>query len=405
MMTRWILNPQPDNQSIVGAMVSTSASVTVLLQSDGNVVAYGENRWGQCDFPPLKEGMSYTQISTSGLHTVLLRSDGSAVACGNNGFGECNIPQLEEGMQYTQVAAGETHTVLLRNDGSAVAFGRNFEGQCNIPPLDPGVSYTQVSAGGYRTGLLRSDGAAVDCRPFHACDIPPLAEGVSYTQVSASRYHMVLLRSDGTAVACAHFRAPDSEWRSDPNDHGQCNIPPLPEGVVYVQVSAGVGHTVLLRSDGYAVACGRNDQGQCNIPALEEGLSYIQVSASDTVTALLRSDGCAVECGPTFLPPQPGLYFICDTSLAAAGDLVLQLVFSCEDDAIELTCLDLAGEEVLRVNVLGSHLAWDIHKLIARRLKVNLQNLRLILPDGQVLASTCHENPVVTMAEVFRRAG
>ena len=36
-------------------------------------------------------------------------------------------------------------------------------------------------------------------------------------------------------------------------------------------VFASWRHTVLLRSDGCAVACGRNDEGQCNIPPLEEG--------------------------------------------------------------------------------------------------------------------------------------
>ena len=42
----------------------------------------------------------------------------------------------------------------------------------------------------------------------------------------------------------------------------------------YTQVSAGRGHTVLLHSDGNAVACGQNSVGQCTIPLLDEGMSY-----------------------------------------------------------------------------------------------------------------------------------
>ena len=57
------------------------------------------------------------------------------------------------------------------------------------------------------------------------------------------------------------------------------------------QVAAGRAHTVLLRSDGTAVACGRNFDGQCTIPALEGELSYTQVAAGDEHTVLLRSDG------------------------------------------------------------------------------------------------------------------
>ena len=42
----------------------------------------------------------------------------------------------------------------------------------------------------------------------------------------------------------------------------------------YVQVAARLCHTVLLKSDGNAVARGSNRSGQCNIPALAEGEAY-----------------------------------------------------------------------------------------------------------------------------------
>ena len=104
--------------------------------------------------------------------------------------------------------------------------------------------------------------------------------------VSAGEYHTVLLRSDGSAVACGS------------NVDGQTRIPALPRaGVTYTQVSAGGGHTVLLRSDGTAVACGRNGAGQCDIPTLDAQTSYTQVSAGGCHTVLLRSDGQVVICG------------------------------------------------------------------------------------------------------------
>ena len=107
-------------------------------------------------------------------HTVLLRSGGSAVAVGDNGNGQCNIPPLDEGMAYTHISAGNRHTVLLRSDGSAVAIGDNSDGQCDIPPLDEGIAYNQVSAGHHRTVLLRSNGSAVAIGDhfFGQCYIP-----------------------------------------------------------------------------------------------------------------------------------------------------------------------------------------------------------------------------------------
>ena len=74
---------------------------------------------------------------------MLLRSDGSAVACGWNDDGQCDIPPLEEGVCYTQVSAGgvviqcfcEVMGVLLLAEGT-------MNGQCDIPPLEEGVCYT-----------------------------------------------------------------------------------------------------------------------------------------------------------------------------------------------------------------------------------------------------------------------
>jgi len=188
----------------------------------------------------------------------LLRSDGQAVACGENLDGQCDIPPLDEGLSYSQVSARRSHTVLLRSDGQAVACGSNRHGQCSIPPLDEGLSYSQVSAGRLHTVLLRSDGQVVACgqNPVGRGSIPPLDEGLSYIQVSAGEFHTVLLRSDGQAVACGSNRL------------RQCNIPPLNEGISYTQVSAGDSNTVLLRSDGQAVACGTSRKGKCIIPSL-----------------------------------------------------------------------------------------------------------------------------------------
>ena len=140
------------------------------------------------------------------------------------------------------VSAGYCHTVLLQSDGCAVACKNNSHGECNIPPLDEGVTYTQVSAGGHPTMLLRSDGRAVACgvlgygvvRRLQRLRVPVMQPLI---QVSAGSYHTVLLLNGGGAYCQVG------------SNMGQCNIPPLDDGVTYTQVSAGPGHTVLLRSE------------------------------------------------------------------------------------------------------------------------------------------------------------
>ena len=248
------------------------------------------------------------------------------------------------------MSAGPCHSVLLRSDGIAVACGRNDEGQCNIPPLEEGMCYTQVSAVGAHVVLLRSDGSAVACgmNAVGQCNIPPLEEGILYTQVSAGSCHSVLLRSDGSAVACGN------------NYFRQCEIPPLEEPMRYTQISAGGAHVVLLRSDGSVVACGANDERQCSIPVFATG-SYV----SDF-----------------------------------GKDYALQADVALEDDGAVLTCWDLAGHEVLRLNAKESDLAWDTYKRIAHDLQASLPNLRLVLPDGRLLALICGANPLATIADL-----
>ena len=124
--------------------------------------------------PPLDRGGTYTQISASSGHTVLLRSDGQVVACGKNQYGQCSIPPLEEGISYTQVSAGEDQTLLLRSDGQVVACGYL---RCDLPPME-GLPYVQVSAGWNQCPLLlRSDGKVLMYSD-------KTEDGVTYVQVA-----------------------------------------------------------------------------------------------------------------------------------------------------------------------------------------------------------------------------
>lgn len=64
------------------------------------------------------------------------------------------------------------------------------------------------------------------------------------------------------------------------------------------------------------------------------------------------------------------------------------------------TCSGLTGEELLRLKVLPSDPAWEMHKRIARELQVILQSLRVVLPDGQLLAEFCRAHPQATIATI-----
>ena len=116
------------------AMVSAGAGHTVLLRSDGQVVACGKNQNGQCSIPPLEEGISYTQVSAGEDQTMLLRSDGQVVACG---YLRYDLPPVEDGLPYVQVSAGWNQwPLLLRSDGKVIMYPSD--------KTEDGVTYVQA---------------------------------------------------------------------------------------------------------------------------------------------------------------------------------------------------------------------------------------------------------------------
>jgi len=99
--------------------------------------------------------------------------------------------------------------------------------------------------------------------------------------VSAGVQHSVVLKSDGTVSAFGS------------NNDGQTNVPAGLNNVV--AVSAGGYHTLALKSDGTVVAWGSNYQGQSSIPA---GLSgVVAISAGKVHNLALKSNGTVVAWG------------------------------------------------------------------------------------------------------------
>lgn len=318
---------------------------SLAIRSDGSLVVWGSNNSGQCNVPALPFGVTYSQVGSSVLWfaSSALRSDGQIVAWGDNTYGQCDVPPLPSGVSYVQVDGVSTHSLAIRSDGASVAWGRSDFGQCAVPPLPTGVTYTEAVGANSYTVARRSDGSAIAWgrNDFGQCNVPPLPLGRAYVQLADGNAHALALRDDGAIIAWGY------------NGYGQCDVPALPSGVVYTRVAAGGYHSVALRSDGMIAAWGDNSYGECSIPAPPSGFAYVDVAAGAWHTLARLESIHATYCfgdGPTNGGPDcpcsnnvaPGIARGCTNSTGLGGKLVATGNASLSADTVTLTGTDMA---------------------------------------------------------------
>ncbi len=255
--------------------VASGLGHSVALKTDGSIVTWGSNEYGQCSFPPPNAG--FVAIAGGGGHSLGVKADGSIVAWGHNSYGQCDVPAPNSG--FVAVAGGGEHSLGLKVDGSIVAWGSNVVGQCNVP--EPNADFVAVAAGSAHSLGLKSDGSlrAWGDNGYGQCDVP--APNSGFVAVAAGGGHSLGLKTDGSIVA----------WGG--NWTGQCNVPE--PNADFVAVAAGLVHSLGLKSDGSIVAWGYNSFGQCDVPAPNTGFVGIAGGLSHSVG--LRADGSLAVWG------------------------------------------------------------------------------------------------------------
>ena len=260
----------------------TAAAIARAEPPQGDIVAWGDNSYGQTSVPAPNSG--YVGLAAGGYHSLGLKADGSVVAwgCGipKYNYGQCNVPAPNTG--FIAAAGGGYHSLALKADGSIVAWGLNAQGQTNVPA--PNTGFVGVAAGGLHSLGLKADGSIVawGLNDFGQTNVP--APNSGFVAVAAGWRHGLGLKPDGSIVA----------WGA--NYYGQTNVPSPNAG--FVGIAAGGNHSLGLRADGSIVAWGCEtgaNAGQCNVPAPNNG--FIGVAAGGYHSLGLKADGSIVAWG------------------------------------------------------------------------------------------------------------
>lgn len=269
-----------------------------LALKDGKVHAWGNNTNGQTDVPsdlappaPATSEVTRTVTTSSGTqavsvaagnaHSVALKSDGTVIAWGDDTYGQSTVPTgLSD---VVAISAGRDYTLALKSDGTVAAWGRNSFGQTNVSSLS-GIS--AISAGEYHALALKSDGTVVAWGDADNGKTTIPTGLANVTMISAGVEHSMAVKQDGTVVA----------WGS--NASQQSTVPSAitaPDAL-----SAGYSQSLALKNND-VIAWGGNDKGQRDIPALFATLQtqFADIDATALYSMLLTNDGKVIIIGTT----------------------------------------------------------------------------------------------------------
>lgn len=249
--------------------IATGYLHTVALRRNGQVLAAGNNDFGQCDLGGWNEMVAVAAASS---HTLGLRRDGTVLAAGNNDFGQCNVSEWN---RVKAIATGEDHSAALRNDGIVLAAGSNDFGQCAV---ENWTEIEEIAVGKSHTVGLRKDGSvvAVGDNSMGQCDV---GNWQNIVFVAANNNTTIGVQKDGWVVAAGD------------NGIGQCVVKDMED---VMAAAVGTGHTLGLKTNGRVVTAGANDKRQCMVSLWK---NVVAVSAGKYHSVGLNNDGTLYVTG------------------------------------------------------------------------------------------------------------
>jgi len=120
------------------------------LTSEGRVVCWGDNDYGQTTVPADVTGV--VAIAAGGIHSVALTGAGRVICWGNGSFGQLAMPADMTGV--VAIAAGALHSVALTREGRVVCWGDGSYDATTVPMDATGV--VAIAAGDSYSMVLKS---------------------------------------------------------------------------------------------------------------------------------------------------------------------------------------------------------------------------------------------------------
>jgi alpha-tubulin suppressor-like RCC1 family protein len=112
--------------------IAAGRTHNLAIRNSGELYAWGStNTYGETTIP-ISARMGIAQIGAGDGFSVVLKSDGRVIAWGKNDLGQATVP-VSATNQIAQIAVGNSHVLVLRQNGTIVTWGNSSHGLQNIP--------------------------------------------------------------------------------------------------------------------------------------------------------------------------------------------------------------------------------------------------------------------------------
>ena len=250
--------------------------------------------------PPATRNIKFSQITSGATHSLALGSDGSLYAWGDNSSGQVgdnsttlrqtpvkiNKPaNTSNQFTFTTIAAGDHSSLAIGSDGNLYAWGNNTRGQ-----LGDGTTENKLT-------------------PVKVPKPAGVSNGFTWTQVSTRWDHTLALGSDHNLYAWGwngYGQLGNTSIPTGSDNLAAYSSKPVlvstPAGVTFTQLSAGRYHSLALGSDKQLYAWGLNTSGRLGdgteiqrftpVPVHQPaGVTFSQFSAGDTSCFAISTNG------------------------------------------------------------------------------------------------------------------
>ncbi|HEY3273728.1 MAG TPA: hypothetical protein VGJ92_08205, partial [Methanocella sp.] len=325
--------------------VAVGGSYTLALKNDGTVWAWGDNTWGQLGDGTTKDhlepaqvhGLSHVKAIAAGYgQNVALLDNGTVWAWGRSSRGQTGIgisgtddilnvtePQKVDISNVVAIGCGVDFSVALKGDGTVWNWGEDWDYTINAVPVQvPIADVAAISVGREDVFAQKKDGTVWGwgLNWFHQLGnmtydlsqaTPVRVDGLKdVAQVSAGATFTLALKKDGTVWAWGenNFGSLGNGCYYGANVATLIRVPDLAD---VVAISAGDGHSLVLKSDGTVWAWGLNDKGQIG-PRSDERNDLLtgnitvpsprQIGIGTPVTTPVPSSSASTTPSPTLRP-------------------------------------------------------------------------------------------------------